>query len=237
MPPTTKVPGTFPYPGGWLLGAPLLINLLAAHVGLTIKLIRTGAGSREFRTLMLKGASGILILHFGVVVMMVGELITGWYAVEGVITIPTDRASNYLESQRKIEFAVVDSSDPTTDDMVVISGGRLRRGGLIQDVHLPFDVEVHQFMANSALVKAGPANPATAGDGLVRDGSGKAGGQRYRLGAGPKTCLPPTSRLRRKAAMRPWAPSWCCGRFASAAATSDRGRQDLRPGAAPRTDL
>ena len=159
------VPGVFPYPGGWLLGALLLINLLAAHFGLTIKLIRTRASSQQFRAQMLK-RSGILILHFGVVVMMVGELITGKYAIEGVITIPDAKASNYLESQRKVELAIVNPSDAATDDVVVVPGKRLRRAGLIQDAALPFDVEVHQYMVNSALVNAGPSNPATKGDGL-----------------------------------------------------------------------
>lgn len=162
------LPGAFLYPGGWLLGAFLLINLLAAHVGLTIKLIRARTSGRQFQTLMLQ-RSGILILHFGVVVMMVGELITGKYAVEGIMTIPVGKASNYLESQRNVELAIVDPSDPKSDDVVVIAGKRLRPGGLIQDAMLPFDVEILQYLVNSELVKSKASareNPATAGDGL-----------------------------------------------------------------------
>ena len=168
-PGTMKLPGGVYFPGGWLLGAMLLVNLLAAHVGLTIKLIRTRASGHQLLVQMLR-RSGILILHSGVVVIMVGELVTGKYAIEGSMTIPDGKASNYLESQRKSEFSIVDPSDPETDDVRVIPGKRLNRGGTIHDDALPFDVEVHQYMLNSALLKEIPAdkaNPATKGDGLA----------------------------------------------------------------------
>src|SRR5262249_50898445 len=63
---------SFPFPGGWLIGGALLVNLLAAH------LVR-------FRLTWKR--SGILILHSGLVLMMVGELITGLFAVEGNMSI------------------------------------------------------------------------------------------------------------------------------------------------------
>lgn len=193
LPRTMKFPGGIYYPGGWLLGGLLLINLLAAHVGLTIKLIRTTTSGPEWLLILLNRShipprmsvvlghlfewflqmlkrSGILILHFGVVVMMVGELVTGKYAAEGSMTIPDGKASNYLESQRKSELAIVDSSDSQTDDVVVVPAKRLRRGRSIQDANLPFDIQVHESWPNSALLKEvpkGKPNPATKGDGLA----------------------------------------------------------------------
>lgn len=146
-----SVPGGFPFPGGWLLGSLLLVNLLAAHA---------------VRFKMSWKRSGILVLHFGVIVMMVGELITGLYAVEGQMTIEGGKSSNYLELQQKVELAIVDSSDPQTDDVAVVPGSRLTRKGLIQDANLPFDLEVHRYFVNSALVQqVTPDNLATAGHG------------------------------------------------------------------------
>src|SRR5438445_13176121 len=62
------VGGAFPFPGGWLLGGILLVNLLADHA---------------IRFKMTWKRSGILLIHAGLIVMMMSELITGLMAVEG----------------------------------------------------------------------------------------------------------------------------------------------------------
>jgi ABC-type transport system involved in cytochrome c biogenesis permease subunit len=67
-----------------------------------------------------------------------------------------------------VELAVIDPSDPETDDVVVVPGSVLRKGGVVRHGLLPFDVEVHRYMVNSKLADAGPGdadNPATAGNG------------------------------------------------------------------------
>jgi ABC-type transport system involved in cytochrome c biogenesis permease subunit len=136
------LPGGFPFPGGWLIGGALLVNLLAAH------LVR-------FRLTWKR--SGILILHSGLILMMVGELITGLFAVEGNMSIFKDGSSSFLVHQTASELAVIDPSDPKTDDVVVVPERMLRRGGVIAHDDLPFDVEPVRYMTNSALaLTAGP---------------------------------------------------------------------------------
>jgi ABC-type transport system involved in cytochrome c biogenesis permease subunit len=147
------VPGGFPFPGGFLLGGALLVNLLAAH-------------AVRFRLSWQR--SGILVLHSGLILLLVGEFITRQYAVEGNMTIPENGSSDYLEHRTATELAVVSSADARTDDVVVIPEALLRRGGVLRDDHLPFDVEVVRYMVNSAIqdkVPPGTANPATAGEG------------------------------------------------------------------------
>jgi hypothetical protein len=154
FPRSWHVPGGIPYPGGWLIGGLLLVNLLAAHLD---------------RFKLSWKRSGILLIHAGLVVMMISEFITGKFAVEGNMTILQQGSSNFLEHHTKTELAVVDRSSPGTDDVVVIPERFLRQGGLIQHPELPFDVEVVQFMTNSSMPtepKPGVSNPATAGDGL-----------------------------------------------------------------------
>src|SRR5437588_6485641 len=77
-----KVSGAFPFPGGWLLGGLLLANLLAAH-------------AVRFRVTWKR--SGILVLHAGVVVIMLGELITGLFAVESRMTIAVGETVNFTD--------------------------------------------------------------------------------------------------------------------------------------------
>jgi hypothetical protein len=153
FPRDAKVPGSFPFPGGWLLGSLLLVNLLAAH------LVRFRLSWKR---------SGILILHLGLIVMMVSELVTGLFAVESQMTIEANGVSNYVEVHNATELAVVDSSDPKTDDVVAVPASLLRRG-LVQNDNLPFDVELVRYMVNSSLLDApaeGHENPATTGAGL-----------------------------------------------------------------------
>lgn len=153
VPKEAYIPGSFPYPGGWLLGGLLLGNLLAAHA---VRFKATWA------------RSGILVLHAGIIVMMLGELITGLYAVEGSMTIEENGSSNFVEVRTKIELAVIDPSDPKEDSVVAVPGSRLRVRETIRDERLPFNLEVLQYMVNSSPTRPprpGEHNPATAGDG------------------------------------------------------------------------
>src|SRR3954471_1193696 len=62
---TERIPGTplwAPYPGGYLIGTLLLLNLIAAHID---------RFKFTFRKL------GIQLTHAGVIVLLLGELFTG----------------------------------------------------------------------------------------------------------------------------------------------------------------
>jgi ResB-like family len=153
--PQQSVGGSFPYPGGWLLGSLLLVNLLAAHI------VRFKFAWKR---------SGILILHAGLVILMLGELVTGVFAVEGRMTIEQNGTSNYVEDHNSFELAIIDRySDPKVDQVVVVPASKLKKeGDVIRHPDLPFDIQVVQYLPNSTApdVRSGLPNPATAGDGL-----------------------------------------------------------------------
>ena len=144
-----------PFPGGWTIGALLLLNVVAAHL-------------TRFKLSWKR--SGILVLHAGLIVLMLGELCTGLFAIEGNMSIVTGASANYIEHTEHWELAVVDPTDAKSDDVVtVVPDGMLKKGGLIQHELLPFDVQVDRYMVNSfppKPAKAGASNPATAGLGL-----------------------------------------------------------------------
>jgi ResB-like family len=164
QPTNTNIPGAIPYPGGWLLGGALLVNLLAAHF-VRFKVYRSRSD-----VLGMLSRSGILLLHAGIIVMMLGELVTGLFAVEGHMSIVTGDSSNYVEHSSESELAIVDASDPKQDKVSVIPMSKLHRSGPVedQDGQLPFDVEVIRYMVNSQVVVArgDEDNPATRGQGL-----------------------------------------------------------------------
>ena len=156
LPPDTQIAGSFPFPGGWSIGAALLINLLAAH-------------AIRFRLTWKR--AGILILHSGLVLLMLGELVTGLFAVESSMTIPVGGASNYVENFDHLELAFVWPADAKNDNVVVVPDHLIHQGSVIQDDRLPVDIDVVRYLPNSTLSKEPPAGAtlATRGVGLERD--------------------------------------------------------------------
>jgi hypothetical protein len=150
------MPGSIPFPGGWLIGGALMLNLLAAH------LVRFKLSWRR---------TGIILLHAGILVLFVGEFVAGIKQVEGRMTVREGEAVAYVEHPDYTELAIIDTSDPKADKVVAIPGSIVRKGGTISDPQLPFDIEVVKYMTNSdypAEAKdAGAANPANAGDGAT----------------------------------------------------------------------
>jgi ResB-like family len=152
--PTGEVtwPGGFPFPAGKLLGALMLLNLLAAH-------------ALRFRLSWKR--TGIFLIHFGLILLFVGELVTREFAVEQRMTIDEGRSVSYAEDSRYVELALVDGSDPKQDRVAVVPQALLARGaGRITDERLPIDIEVLEFMPNSALVPVKPGGTNTADRGI-----------------------------------------------------------------------
>lgn len=143
FPRARTVPGGFPFFGGWLIGAALLVNLLAAH------LVR-------FRLTWKR--SGILVMHTGVVILLLSELVAGVGQVEARMTIAEGETVNYVELSRRIELAITDLSNPDTELVVVVPGSRLKDKTTISDEHLPVDIEVVEFMPNSSLQEPSSRN-------------------------------------------------------------------------------
>jgi len=149
---TIDIPENYgiPFPGGWTLGALLLTNLLAAH-------------ATRFKLTWKR--SGIMILHSGLIVMMLGEFFTGVFAIEGRMTIVEGFASNFVESDRHYELAIVERSNPKVDDEILVPGSFLKEGSVLKNPELPFDIEVVRYMVNSEIwrPKVGERNLATEG--------------------------------------------------------------------------
>jgi hypothetical protein len=152
--PNVQFPGWIPYPGGWLLGGLLLVNLLAAHA------IRFKISWKR---------SGILLIHAGLIVMMLGELVTGLFAIEGMMQIEEGHASNAVIHGGVPELAFERITGTKEDEVIVIPASLLRPGTTIKDAHLPVALEVKDYMVNSDvefIKEPWKDNPATAGNGL-----------------------------------------------------------------------
>ena len=146
--------GAIPMPGGATLGVLLLINLVAAHA------VRFKLSWRRV---------GMILIHGGLVVLLVGEFATAWLADEGLMAIDEGATSSYYEDVRSVELAVIDPS-PDGHDRVVTVPAALLRGAVdgqpLSHDALPFEVEVLRWMPNARLLRAEGASPADSGIGL-----------------------------------------------------------------------
>ncbi len=132
------VPGAFPFPGGFTLGAMVLANLLVAHIQ---------------RFTLSKQKIGLFVIHGGLILLLVGEGVTALFAEESNMAIDEGGTSNYSEDIRHPELAFVESSDPDSDLVTVVPESRLRSKAIIQDPNLPVDIQVDRFFKNSQMSK------------------------------------------------------------------------------------
>jgi hypothetical protein len=141
------------FPGGYLLGALLVVNLIAAH-----------AARFKFSW----KNSGILLIHSGLVVLLVGQLCTDLVARESAMRLTEGESKSYSESDRRSELAIVDVTDEARSRVVAIPDTELMSGAVFQRPELPFRVRVVAYYPNSMLTNraaAPTAPPVTEGVG------------------------------------------------------------------------
>jgi len=136
---TWKIPV---FPGGYLLGITLLLNLISAHVS---------------RFKFSREKIGLWIIHAGLILLIIGQLATDMFAVESQMHLRQGQMKNYSQSDRMDELAVADVTDKKLETVVAIPERLLTRKGDIHNDQLPFVVRVKDFYANSLLsTNAGP---------------------------------------------------------------------------------
>src|ERR1041385_5596592 len=123
-------------PGGYLVGGVLLVNLIAAHVT---------------RFQFTRKKIGIWLTHVGLILLLLGQLLTDMLARESLLHLREGEAKNYSEIERQAELAVIDTTDADTDKVVAIPQRILAHQKDIEHPELPFKIRIKEFLANSRL--------------------------------------------------------------------------------------
>jgi hypothetical protein len=130
-----------PLPGGYLVGTVLLINLVAAHAK---------------RFVFSKKKIGIFLVHVGLVLLLVGQLLTDILSTESALRIEEGETKNYSEDFHANELVVIDTSDAKDDRVVSIPEKMVAAKNDIHDGSLPFTVRVRDYWVNADLDDAVP---------------------------------------------------------------------------------
>lgn len=144
MPPNAPVPVL---PGGYLIGGLLLINLVAAHV-------------YRFKRSWRK--AGIELTHFGLILLLIGELFTGLWQDDFAMRLTEGETKNYSESHRDNELVIADTTDAKFDEVVAIPEHMLAQRKEVQHPKLPFRVIVRDYYPNMTLRSRLPAGHPTS---------------------------------------------------------------------------
>jgi hypothetical protein len=141
------------FPGGYLIGGVLLINLFAA----------------QFQRFVFTASKiGLWMVHVGLILLLLGQLLTDLLSRESTLHLREGEARNYSETEREAELAVSDVTDPATDKVVAITQGVMAREKNVRPGDLPFTVQVKQFFANSSVAERATeaAQPPAATQGI-----------------------------------------------------------------------
>jgi len=134
---TRAGPLTVPlFPGGYTVGGLLLLNLAAAF-------------ATRFAWTWRK--SGLLLAHFGLILLLTGELASGWWQRDFSVRLTEGGTRSFAESPRDFELALIETSDPRFDDVIAVPEAFLAAKTPVQHPRLPFRVIPRAHYPNSSL--------------------------------------------------------------------------------------
>jgi ResB-like family len=141
------------FPGGYLIGGVLLLNLIASQLR---------------RLTFTASKVGLWMVHVGLILLLLGQLLTDLLSRESTLHLRDGESRNYSETDREAELAIIDASDPDADKVVAIPQGVLASEKSIRPGDLPFTLRVKQFFGNSLVANraADAAQPPAATQGI-----------------------------------------------------------------------
>ena len=143
---------SIPIPGGTLLGILLIVNLLAAH-GARFKLRWNKAG--------------MIVIHTGILLMLLGEIFTGLLGREAQMAISEGETLNYSTFPREVELVVIRPDGDGLETVTAIPQSRMQEGA-----EFPlggFSVRIHSYYSNSEIL---PESEATGKFDMTRASEG-----------------------------------------------------------------
>lgn len=128
-----------PLPGGYTLGGLLLINLVCAHI-------------TRFKLTFRK--SGIFLVHFGLILLLVSELLTDIVSVESQMAVDEGTRSNYSQDFHKNELVLIDRNQPDFDRVHSIPTSLLKPGEIVSVPGTELKIQTIRYYANARIDRA-----------------------------------------------------------------------------------
>ncbi|MBC8312068.1 MAG: cytochrome c biogenesis protein ResB [Candidatus Marinimicrobia bacterium] len=130
--------GPIPVPGGRL-------TMLVMFLNMTSLLFR--------QTLWKIKKIGIIIVHLGALLLLIGGGITAWFSFEGNMVLDEGGQSNFIVNSQQSELAFINTTQLDYDDVFSLPEKILTNGNVLNPPDLPFSIEVIQFHPNAEAVR------------------------------------------------------------------------------------
>ncbi len=142
-----KLPGGLAlpvFPGGYTLMTLLSVNILLGGI---LRLRRTPS------------KIGLFIVHIGMLLFLVGGMITYHFADEGMMALEPGQTSSRFQSAAEWELAIIDTSRPDANIEYIIPERAFADVGAVgrrfRQAAIPFELELASFMPNALPRSAG----------------------------------------------------------------------------------
>jgi len=138
IPQESLIAGGWPcFPGGYFLGTVLLVNLLAAYYS---------------RFVFRWKKSGVILTHFGIIMLLVGQVLTDQLAIESYVAMKAGDRRNYSESHDYNELVVITKQDDNSSQVISIPEWMLEKKQKISHPKLNgLTIQATQYWRNAHL--------------------------------------------------------------------------------------
>ena len=96
---------------------------------------------------------GIVILHLGGILLLVGGGLTAMFSSEGNMVIEEGTQSNHVEDYHFMELAVINTSATSFDEFTIFDQPLLKRSQTLRHQNLNFEIEILNYLENCAPTK------------------------------------------------------------------------------------
>ena len=100
------------------------------------------------KSLWKKSKLGIIILHLGGMLLLVGGGLTAIFSSEGNMVIDEGSSSNFIEDYHYMELAIINVSNNDFDSYVVFDQPLLSSGRILKHENFNFEIEIIEYMNN-----------------------------------------------------------------------------------------
>ena len=136
------------FPGGYLVGGVLLVNLIAAHI-------------KRFE--LSRKKIGIFIIHSGLILLLLGQLFTDVLSVESALQVTEGQTKNFSEDFHANEVVLIDQTDPNNDKVIAVPEKIITEK---KEVALPgsaFKLRLKNYWVNTDLLKEAAGGAVASG--------------------------------------------------------------------------
>ena len=132
-----------PIPGGYLLGGLLIFNLsVCVH--------------RPFS--MVRKKAGIQLIHLGIILLLIGQLVTQAIQEESRMQINKGEKSNYIERFHGVELVLRNVTQPDTEKVITVPQKLLIPGEVLYDPSFPLRSKFINLESIVILILVNPVN-------------------------------------------------------------------------------